>query len=297
MSSTYNIVAPQVGNLANAETASHLRGDAETDSIRALGVGNITLVNKIQYGSLTAIYPNETFIGTASCAMGLANLRYYMTASNSDVSTLSNTSNYSNFLNYTTGQNNGTASYAIKAKNSDTASYAINASSITDDTVYPYIKSITFTSRNDDWVNINLQGQKANAYGDGQIVGFNNYGTAGGRVNSFYYDTVNGLYVSTKAGVIDRYYGTPVQYVLMWTDNRGGDGRYLYFDSALVITYAMSKTQTITHTFTTGSAYNMGSKVMAISATRAKLGLNSVLDWDSLNSGVIAPTFGSFTTS
>mgnify|MGYP006271015755 CR=1 FL=1 len=169
-----------------------------------------------------------------------------------------------------------------------------------DDTAYPYIKSISWTGRNDDWVNIDLTGQPNGVAYNWLTAGFPNYGTVGGRAYQLYFDTTNALYVSTIAGTIDRYYGgVPTQYALMWCDNRGGGPNYLYLDSNLVITYAISKTQTITHTFTTGSTANLAGMYMAICPMRAKLGLNSLLKADSpgFQSGIITPVFTSFTVS
>jgi hypothetical protein len=111
MSSTYNIIAPQIAQLGNALTASYLLGNAQTDTI------SITANNP--YGGVIKFNNNirvPNMYGTASYATNLAPQTYYITASNAISAISSAFSSTTNYLNYSAGQNNGTASYAITAQ-------------------------------------------------------------------------------------------------------------------------------------------------------------------------------------
>jgi hypothetical protein len=110
MSSTYKIVAPQLGQLQNAVTASYLLGNAATDNISI--TPNNPYGGIIQFNNSISV-PNV--YGTASLASGLLPLTYFITASNAINSQTAIVSNSTNFLNYSPGQNNGTASYAVNA--------------------------------------------------------------------------------------------------------------------------------------------------------------------------------------
>jgi len=107
MSSIFNIIAPKVGSLKNADTASYLKGNANTDNISSNSTSFVKFNSPI---SASNVISNLT--GTASFAYGLPPNAY-----------LSNpfTSSWA-----VQAQNVQTASYAVQAQNVQTASYAMN---------------------------------------------------------------------------------------------------------------------------------------------------------------------------
>jgi hypothetical protein len=121
MSSIYNIVAPQVGNPANAQTASHLKGDAETNKVSSNGNTNINFTNAISFSGVSS----PQLLGTASMALNLPLLPGGQ-AYNFTSSWASNVRNAitSSYLNYTGIGSTGTASYAISSSYANTSSYA-----------------------------------------------------------------------------------------------------------------------------------------------------------------------------
>jgi hypothetical protein len=122
MSSVYNVTIPTYGQLNNAQTASYLLGNAQTDTISITPnnpySGIIKFSNNI---SVANVY------GTASWASNLIPSRYYITASNSDYATTAGNTITSSYLRYQPGGNTGTASYAILANSAVSSSYATNA--------------------------------------------------------------------------------------------------------------------------------------------------------------------------
>jgi hypothetical protein len=95
MSSIFNIIAPTVGSLKNADTASYLKGNANTDNISS----NSTYF--VQFNSpISASNVISNLTGTASFAYGLPPNAYL--------------------------SNPFTSSWAVQAQNVQTASYAMN---------------------------------------------------------------------------------------------------------------------------------------------------------------------------
>lgn len=104
MSSTFNVVAVQP-TVGNANTASHLKGDAETNTVSSNGNSNIQFNNNIVVSQVigTASYANNS-LQTVTAS--------YATNAGTSVNSVS-----SSFLKYNVIVPNGTASYAMFAAN------------------------------------------------------------------------------------------------------------------------------------------------------------------------------------
>jgi len=114
MSSIYNIVAPTLTPTGNADTASYLKGDAETNTISSNGNANIQFNNKIAFN---AGLSSPQLIGTSSWTNNVVPSTQFITASNASNAINSVNSQTASFLNYIgPSSNTGTASYAMIAK-------------------------------------------------------------------------------------------------------------------------------------------------------------------------------------
>jgi hypothetical protein len=288
MSSTFNIIAPQIGNPTNANTASYLLGNAQTDTISITPsnpyAGIIQFNNNIRVANV---------YGTASMASGLVPQTYYITASNAINSLNSINSISASYLKYSAGQNNGTASYAISA--------AFAGNVINDGFKYPYIKSITFTGSHDDWVNVDLIGSNgiaaSNNSSDYTTIGFTNQSKF--ISSSVVFDMGNFLYkgfIGTNTNVSYRSV-SPSQNMILWCDNRGGGPHSLYFTGSINVVFAVSPTTNITHSYVPTSTSTNYLQVMSINALRGANGQNAILDADALENGTITTIFNSFTIS
>ena len=211
----------------------------------------------------------------------------------------------------------GTASAAISASHAITSSYALTASFVQSSggatsyyTVYPFITGIDFWATNDDYLNINLLGQRLTwgTWGgnyaqcaaffnqSGPSPTYNNNWT----LHNFDWDPTIGVYKLLVSGLTKQYWATPpLQNVRMFMDNRGGGAFYWYFKPSTTfnITVALSPTKTATYVYSPNTAPantavpaigNYATSPMMINALRAPLGLDIISEADSLGTGIIS---------
>ena len=300
MSSTFNIIAPVVGQPKNANTASYLYGTAQTDTI------SITQNNP--YGGIIQFNNNirvTNVYGTASMASNLVPQTYYITSSNAINSINSINSNSTNYLNYNPGQNNGTASYAINAINSVTASYILPQENNPYGYIYPYIQAIYLyhpSGQNSGIQNITISTiPKIATSPTGQVTtsdlsttSLDFYGGDQEYSASFVWNPQSFMYsgssifhpssdnIATNVGVITPT-GKPTAIVLVTLNPTVGSS------NTLTIVYATGPTNTVIKTYDASTRNT--TDTMVIMANRISSNLPAVLSSTNLTAGVIVPVF------
>jgi hypothetical protein len=166
------------------------------------------------------------------------------------------------------------------------------------DSIYPRLSYLGFTSSHDDYLNIDLSGFKnQNNKSDGLAAGYSNQSSF--VIHELLYDSASlGLYVVKLAGSTTQYIGVaPIQNATMFVDNRGGGSYRWYFTGSFIARFALSPTQTRTYTFTTNTITNYAGNTYKIISPRAKLGINPILNDTNLQAGSISNMFSSFVIS
>ena len=146
-STIYKISGPM---LTQADTASHLKGDAQTNRISSDGAANVNFTNPISFISVNS----PQLVGTASWALNLPKLpgvaAYNFTSSWANNTLNARTSLTSSYLNYV-GGNTGTASYSMVTKQAVSSSYALTSSYSNNSTTASYALT-TPTGLNSNYV-------------------------------------------------------------------------------------------------------------------------------------------------
>ena len=134
MSTIYKISGPMV---TQADTASHLKGDAQTNRISSDGAANVNFTNPISFINVNS----PQLVGTASQALNLPKLpgvaAYNFTSSWANNTLNARNSLTSSYLNYV-GGNTGTASYSMVTKQAVSSSYALTSSYSNNSTTASY---------------------------------------------------------------------------------------------------------------------------------------------------------------
>ncbi len=167
------------------------------------------------------------------------------------------------------------------------------------DSVYPHISYIGFTASHDDHLNIDLSGFKnRDNQSDGLAAGYSN--TSPFITHELTWDSASlGLYVVKASGSLTQYVPVAaVQNCTMFVDNRGGGPFRWTMTGSFVVKFALSPTVTRTYTYAIPSSItNYAGNTYKIISTRAKLGVNAILDSDALYAGTITNMFPSFVIS
>jgi|SRR5579862_1970163 len=164
----------------------------------------------------------------------------------------------------------------ITSSFAQTASYVLNPQTNFE---YPYLQSLQFWCRNDDWVDFNFLGANWQSPGNGMCMGFVNSGGTP-TLKTLQYDNTNKVYNGTATSTVNYtpIITSPAKFVRMWVDNRGGGPHNFIFFSDITASFALSPTQTVTHVYTANApSMNWAGNIFFISADRAAAGLNSII--------------------
>jgi len=253
-----NLIYPNTSTASYSISSSHTnQSDNARSSSTAISASWAPLQNATQFATSASWASASIFSTSASFA----------SSSKSSISS----SWASSSLSSSTSVSSSFATKAITSSFAQTASFLINAST---NFTYPYIQSLHFWARHDDWIDLNFLGANWNSPGNGMCMGWSNVGVS--TEHTFSWDDTNKVYTGgTKFSPIA---STPLKLARMWVDNRGGGPHNWFFFSNITASFALSPTQTVTHVYTTNLASNYAGTIMVISADRAAAGMNAILN-------------------